>query len=271
MRFRFALLHIFGILLLISACVSVPQSPPREISAFGLQEIFPLASQVDKALVSARQGLICTLSTQAQEVVIYKDKQRINVLGGLAGFSYLSDLAIGLDGDLWLLDSVARQIRKYSPEGKATGILELKNCQQPTHIALLGDQTIYIYDAAPAEIICYSALDGSELYRFGRFQLKQISSLSCNRDYLVAYSRADNQSRIFSTLGQWLRDEAGQTVFDVFNNAINLTGKTLKSSGSAAYLPLGKEVLHLGIESDLLILNQSSELLMLKISYANEP
>ncbi len=260
-----------GILLLLSACVSVPQSPPREIASFALHDVFPLDSPVDKAFYSERQNLLCTLSTKTQEVIIYKDKQRINVLGGLASFSYLSDLALGSDGDLWLLDSVARQVRKYNPEGKATGTLELKNCQQPTLLTLLGDQTIFVYDAAPAEIICYSALDGGELYRFGRFQLKQISSLSSNRDYLIAYGAADQQSRIFSTLGQWLRSEPGQTIFDSYNNAINLTDRTLKSSASAAYLPLTKATTNLGIERDLLILNQGSELLLLKISYASEP
>jgi len=265
------LLVISGLLL---SCASVPLQMPREIESFSLTGVFPLGLDADKVLLSSNNALLYAMSIRNQEITVFKSGNRQNVLGGLgsgtANFQYLSDMAIALDGSLLVLDSSAKAVRKFASDGTPGGSLELKGSLQPTLLALQSEQTLFVYDAAPAEIIAYSTLDGTEQFRFGRFQLKQVSALFCNRDYLVAYSAADDQSSVFTTLGQFLKSSTGNRIYDAYNNELIYAGGMLKSNSGTALYPLGGKLGSLGIDHDLLFLNQGSEVQILKVNYLQE-
>lgn len=260
---------------LLVSCASVPQSSPKDIESIMLSDVIPLGFEADKALLHSNSGVLYAISIKNQEISIFRNGKRQNLLGGLgsgsANFQYLSDIAIDRDGSLLALDSSARLIRKFTNDGIPAGTLELKGSQQPSLLALTAEQTLFVYDAAPAELIAYSTLDGKEQFRFGRFQLKQLSSLSCNRDYLVAYSAADGISRIFSTLGQMDKSKAGISLFDDYNNELSYAGGALKSVSSAAFIPLSFEPRSLSISGDTLLLMAGSELRLFKLNYRQVP
>lgn len=259
---------------LLVSCASVPLQIPREIESFSLTGVFPLGLDADKVLQSSKNELLYAMSNRNQEITVFRSGKRQNVLSGLgsgsANFQYLSDMAIALDGSLLVLDSSAKAVRKFAPDGTPGGSLELKSSLQPTLLALQSEQTLFVYDAAPAEIIAYSTLDGTEQFRFGRFQLRQVSSLFCNRDYLVAYSDTDDQSTVFSSLGQFIKSSPGNCIFDGYNNELNYAGGTLKSNSGTALYPLGGKLNSIGIDNDLLFLNQGSEVQILKVNYLQE-
>ncbi len=265
---KLILLLLSGVL---SACAAAPLIAAKDIDSIVLSEVIPLGFEADKALLFSGSDLIYALSVKDQEVTIFRSGNRQNVLGGLgsgsANFQYLSDIALDRDGNLLVLDSSARLIRKFTSEGTPAGSLELKGSQQPSLLALAAEQTLFVYDAAPAEIIAYSALDGTEQFRFGRFQLKQLSSLSCNRDFLVAYSAVDKSSRIFSTLGQFSKNSPGISLFDDYNNELSYSGSVLKGKSGTSFLALNSEPRSLCIDGDKLLVTQKSELYLFKLSY----
>jgi len=255
-------------LLLLGSCAGTPSRAPMVIESFGLLSEIPLDFVADKVVYHAQSQMLIGFSSKNQEIHIFKGSKRQNIIGGLgANFNYLSDIALGQDGSIYALDSASRKVKKYSLDGKAIGTQELGGCVQPTLIAVQSDQSLFIYDAGPGEIICYSAIDGTEQNRFGRFQLTQISSLASNRDYLVAYSKDSDSSVIFSTLGQMVRSETGQVVYDVYNNGIGYQKGGLISLTSAAFLPLRSEPKQLVIDRDVLVLGYGESARLFKIKY----
>ena len=131
----------------------------------------------------------------------------------------------------------------------------------------MGDQSIFVYDQASSEIICISALDGAEQYRFGKFELEQVTALNCNHDYVVAYDSHSDSSQIFSVLGQFVKSDKGQTLFDDYNNGINLGSGALTSQMSAALLPLKEPTGLMSLSSDVISMVLGEEIRLLKIGY----
>ncbi len=258
----------FAIILMLQACASAPRQAPMDINSFVLQAEIPLRFAADKVLYNAQSQITLAFSSKNQEVHLFKGSEKLNVIGGLgANFTYLSDIALGQDGSLFVLDSATRSVRKFSLDGKVMGNLELKGSIQPTLITVQSDQNLFVYDAGPGEIVCYSILDGTEQYRFGRFQLAQISSLACNRDYLLAYRKDENSSSVFSILGQLVKSEEGQVVYDEYNNGISYQKGGIISLSSAAFLPLRSDPKLLGIDRDILVLGFEETVRLFKINY----
>lgn len=261
--------------MLTSACAVQQLSPAADIASFSLAASIPLQTKADRLIYDARNQRAFTLNLQDQEISIYALTGLKNVLGGLgsanANFQYVSDIALAGDGSLLVLDSAARLLRKFSAAGEALGSMELKGCVQPTLLALSAEQNLLVYDVAPAEIIVYSLLDGSEQYRFGRFELQQITSLFGNRDYLVAHSQATGQSRVYSSLGQFVRSDAGFTLFDAYNNAITYQNKMLKSLSGNAVLPLSDQLGQLTLDRDIIALTLDGQIQLFRINYVQEP
>ena len=98
--------------------------------------------------------------------------------------------------------------------------------------------------------------------------MQQINSLSCNHDYLIAYDKDNNLSHIFSLLGQFVKDEPGQVVYDMFNNGICYNEGMLKCLNSPAYLPLTEDKVLIFIHNNILALHQGEEVRILKIVYS---
>jgi hypothetical protein len=182
------------------------------------------------------------MSTDWQQIHFFRDRKRVNTIGGMglerSSFQRLSDIALDSEGNLLALDSLPRKIRRFSSDGMWTGEIEIKNSLQPELLAMAADQTLFVYDAMSGEIICYSPLDGEELYRFGKFQLYRVSNLSVSRNYVIAYSAIDGISHVFSVLGQFIGSKPGQVVYDEYDNEIILDKGVLRS---------GEILYHLGV------------------------
>jgi hypothetical protein len=166
---------------------------------------------------------------------------------------------------------MAKALKKFSSDGKFLSNLELKNAQQPQKLAIGTEQNLYVWDAGSTEIICYNMLDGSELFRFGRFQIDRVDLLCASRDYVVAYDQVSDSSMIFSSLGQLVSTEPGQSVYDMYNNAISITADALLSKMSAAYLPMLGAKGVMTISRDILAIAVGTELRLLKVEYEQIP
>jgi len=259
-------------LLLLNCCSEINRRIPMELEYFNLVKAIPLGMQADKIQYHSPSNTLYAMSVKSQEIYIFQDQERKNVLGGLGSskvnFFYLADIAMGSDNSLYVLDSSARSVKKFSSDGSPSGSIELKNSVQPKCLCVYQDQGLFIFDSASGEIINYSGIDGTELNRFGRFQLQQVSSLFCNHDYLIAYEKANNVSHIFSVLGQFVKTEQGQVVYDLYNNAICYNAGMLKCLSSSAYMPLTAENVFMSISGDLLALSIGEEIRIYKINYS---
>ncbi len=259
-------------LVVLNCCSDINRRTPMDIEYFNLVKAIPLGMHTDKIQYHSPSNTLYAMSIKSQEIYIFQDQERKNVLGGLGSskvnFQYLADIAMGSDNSLYVLDSSARIVKKFSSDGSPSGSIELKNSVQPKCLCVYQDQGLFIFDTASGEIINYSGIDGTELNRFGRFQLQQVNSLFCNHDYLIAYDKANNVSNIFSVLGQFVKTEQGQVVYDLYNNAICFNAGMLKCLSSSAYLPLAAENVFMCISNDLLALRIGEEIRIYKINYA---
>ncbi|HPB18744.1 MAG TPA: hypothetical protein PLL35_02700 [Candidatus Cloacimonas sp.] len=259
-------------LFLLCACAQVNLYAPMSIENFNLAAIVPLGIKADKVLNNWQSNTLYAMNDKNQEIYIFREGERKNVLGGLGSsnvnFQYLADIATGSDNCLYVLDSSAKSVKKFSSDGIPYGSIELKGSVQPKCLCVYQDQGLFIFDAASGEIINYSGIDGTELHRFGRFQLQQVNSLFCNHDYLIAYDKANNISHIFSVLGQFVKTEQGQVVYDLYNNAICYNAGFLKSLTSSAMLPVKGDNVFLHLDYNLIALGTGMEVLIYKINYS---
>lgn len=259
------------IMVAVMGCSSNNRVAPMDIDSFSLYSSISAGMPLQKALYYPQSGIIYAMSSTTQQIGIFKDTQRVNVIGGLGtgsgNFQNLSDIAIASDGSLLALDSVSKSIKKFSDSGKPMGVLELKGSVQPTMLAVNTDQSFFVFDAASAEIILYSALDGVEQFRFGKFQLVQVQQLACNRDYVVAYDATEGKSNVFSTLGQYIKTDDGQSLYDDYNNGLNLNDDLLISQMSPASLNIGTGAGLMNISKDTLILVFGEEIRLLRMGY----
>ncbi|MDY0151210.1 MAG: hypothetical protein RBS43_02930 [Candidatus Cloacimonas sp.] len=258
-------------MLALSACGGTKGRLPLDIESFSLVSSIPTGMPISKALYQASNDQLFVMSAKTQEIGIFRGGERHNVLGGMgtgaANFLSLSDIGINRDGGLLALDSVAKSIKIFTSDGKANGNIELKGSVQPTLFCVHADQSLFVFDQATGEIITYSTLDGTEQYRFGKFELQQPTQLFCNRDYVVAYEQQTDTSHVFSVLGQFVKSDKGQTLFDDYNNGINFSDGNLLSQMSAALLPIQESVILYGISRDVLVLGMGEEIRLLKIGY----
>lgn len=218
------LIILIPIALLLAACSGNRFSAYRAIDALELADYVP-GTGYDKAVCDPLARVVFAMSRSSHEIHIFREGRRVNAIGGLGfdrtNFQRLSDIGVDSDGGLLALDSVQKLLRKFSPEGKVVTELSLGALHQPELFCAGADGSLYVYDAATQEIVCFSAFDASELYRFGRFQLKQPASLCCGRDFLAAYNPALNSTDVFYLLGQYKETVPDLVVFDYFNNPIS--------------------------------------------------
>lgn len=256
---------------LLAACSGPVQRPPMDIGSFNLVATLALPKPVQKALYEPFGETLYALNAQDQEITLYNKAMQKNVIGGLGtgetNFLRLSDIALAPAGGVLALDQAAKTVKKFDANGKFLSSLDLAGAIQPALIAQGADQLLYVFDQASSEIIVYSMLDGTEQNRFGKFELKTLTLLSCNRDYVVGYDASTDTSHVFSSLGQFVKSEAGQTLYDDYNNGINLRTSALTSQMSPAFLPADDMGGLMTISGDMLVMARDSEVHMLKIEY----
>ncbi len=264
MRRQYVVLFLPFLLLLVTACSNSHISAYRKLEGFGDLENFRVDAAYDKAVSDTRAQTIFALRKASQEIHIYRGGSLINSVGGLGfertNFQRLSDIGVDTDGGLLALDSAQKILRKFSPEGGVIADVQFTALRQPELFCQSGDGTLFIYDASSSELVCYSQLDNSELYRFGRFELEQPASIACNRDYLYAYSAVKDCTYVFFLLGQYKETLPGQVVFDNFNNPIRVQDVV------PAYASAPPKLMQ--ISDDSLVLLQSNEIRLLRLIYA---
>lgn len=202
-----AALSAFSLLaLLMASCAENRVLPPQRESNRERVAEFPVARLYTKAVSNARGKTVFAYVRSSQEIDIFVDGLRVNSIGGLgferSNFQRLSDIGVDADGGLLALDSAQKLLRKFTPEGMFVSEFSLETLSQPELFCVAPDGTLFVYDAAPSEIICYSPLDGREFHRFGRFELNQPQNLDCNKDYLWAQNRERESTQVFTLLGQ---------------------------------------------------------------------
>ncbi|MCB5249113.1 MAG: hypothetical protein WCY87_01460 [Candidatus Cloacimonadales bacterium] len=260
------------LLLTLLGCSASKKGLPMEISTFTLYETVSFEETVQKAYYHPGTKTLYALLAGNQEIEFWRDGKRQNTIGGMGSlstnFRSLADFAMAQDGNIFVLDSVAKIVKKFNPDGKMIGEMELSYVQQPTKMALGNNQNIFIYDAAGSEIIAYDLLEGSELYRFGKFELSHVDMLYANKDYVVAYDNNKAENTLFSSLGQKIAVDSGQLVYDTYNNAIGLNNESLISKMSAAWLPMTGEMGLMTICGDTIAIVVGKQVRLLKLDYA---
>lgn len=230
------------LLLLLVSCATVQFRPPMEIDSFEVVGMERYDQPVSKALYDVRSQTLYVMHRDWHEIRFYRDGRMINRIGGLglerSNFQKLGDMALDGDGALLVLDTGARQVRKFNSDGMYISQIDMRGTIQPELLALGADQTIYIYDGLGSQIVAFSVLDGREQFRFGKFELNRISQLTCSRDYVLAYSAADHKTTVFTVLGQSVRTMDWLGVYDGFNNLIEYHNGILTGSSSAAPVAL---------------------------------
>ncbi len=216
--------------LIIYGCAGLQSSGRRPLERISLKQEYRSDIPVAKAVFNPYAASIYILNQQTRQVNIIRDARLTNTIGGMgfdrANVLRLTDISLGADGSLLVLDSAARSVKSFSPEGAYLSEIALDWIAQPELLCQNPDQTLYIYDSSGSEIICLSALDNQELFRFGKFQLQLITALSCSRDHVIAYSSVTGKSTVYSSLGQLIRVLDGYWISDNYRNVLKLTSNS---------------------------------------------
>lgn len=258
---------LIALLALLAGCSNARLTAHRRIDAVRQTGSVSLARAYDKAVSDPRAGVVFALDKTGQGIDIFRGGIRVNSLGGLGfertNFQRLSDIGTDTDGGLLALDSSLKVLRKFSPEGGIVSEQQLTSLRQPELFCMGLDGNLFVYDAASAEIVCYSGLDFAELYRFGRFQIDRPASLACNHDYLWVYSAARNQTDVFFLLGQYKETLEGQVIYDMFDNPIR-SGDVHPLYSSLAPGPMS-------ISSEQILMLFEREIRIYRIDYLRGP
>lgn len=206
---KFAFVPPLILLALITAgCAENRTAAPQRQSSLSRVYGFAVPREYAKAVSDRRGQTIYAFSRDSQEIDIWVDGLRLNSLGGLgferSNFQRLSDIGVDTDGGLLALDTAQKLLRKFTPEGMFVSEISFAGLLQPELFCVAPDGTLFVYDAVPSEIVCFSPLDGREFNRFGRFELDRPTNLDCNKDYLWAQNRGQESTQVFSLLGQHL-------------------------------------------------------------------
>lgn len=270
--------------LALSACAGMQSGGRRPLENIRLQDEYKADIPVAKALYDPAAASIYILNNQSRQVNIIQDSRLINTIGGM-GFERgniirLADIACGEDGTLLVLDSADRSVKRFSNDGAYVSEIALDWIAQPELLCQGPDQTLYIYDSSGGEIICLSALDNQELFRFGKFQLQLITALSCSRDYVVAYSSATGKSTVYSSLGQLIREVEGYWLSDNYRNVLSLSSKAGADYSVISRTPeaqddwpqiSGKQPVSMAILGSYLCVAEQDRVMIYKLNYQVAP
>ncbi len=219
---------------------TVRQMPPLRLQAAETRQ-FPY--NVEKCLLDVTSGTYYLWEENRPEIHFLRDSRQLNLIGGLGtdkgNFQRLSDIALDPTGNLLALDSFARRVSKFNPDGKWVADIELQGMNQPSRLCSTPEGDLIVFDAAVQELVKISGFDGTRLYRFGRFEVQNATNLTAGRDYVAIYDAAAGLTSVFTSLGQHVRDHQGQVVLDQFQNFYSYGDGILRYLDTDILLPLG--------------------------------
>ena len=152
------LLIVMSILVLIATagCAGIDSGRTVVPSDLRVSDNLTLPFKADKCLFDQKTTTYYISEQNRSNIYLYRNQVLINTLGGFGSekvnFQKLSDIALDPDGNLLALDEFARQIRKYSPDGKWIADIDILGFNQPSSFCSTPDGEIIMYDSAVKEL-----------------------------------------------------------------------------------------------------------------------
>jgi hypothetical protein len=191
---------------------------------------------VKKAVYSKRYDTLYMLNGNKNEIVIYKDKQYFNKIGG-SGFSEnsfrkLADICLTNDGNLLALDSFDKVVRKFDRNGLYVSSVPVSEIKDPMLVEMNENGYLFIYDNSGKEIYVYDNTALKFLYTFGKTYFNNIDRLSVSNSRVICYEKTVNKSYIFTlngylekTLDNFALTENGNNILLFSNGLLNSKDK----------------------------------------------
>jgi hypothetical protein len=189
--------------------------------------------KADKVIFSDIFKTYYVLNLDLQEIrFIDLYGNELNKIGGLGfqnnNFAHLTDIALGVDGNLLTLDSFKKQIKKYDHYGAWQTTIQIKDVFEPKFLTLDFQSRYYIYDQQRNVILIWNDISDSPTHDFGKFDLTFVSKLSCNDDYLIVNDFQNNSTITYELSG--LFDSQANNIFGLerWNRAIEIGQHVIK-------------------------------------------
>lgn len=169
----------------------------------------------DKLLLLKNQKRLFCLNKTSFKIDIYniKNGEKLNTIGGIGfsnfQFNNLTDIALSHDDHLLALDSFQKKIKQYSGDGEYLGSISLAECSSPELITVLDENNWIIFDGGTKELIQFSSSASGETLVLDKiFDIKPQKLFSTDK-WIFLYSSEDNQTLVFSDLGNFTESAEG--------------------------------------------------------------
>jgi hypothetical protein len=207
----------FLIVIIISGCASVDKSYPglilKDLSI--ICEISP-GFVPQKSVYDRIDNTTFVMEKNSNKIHIFKDKEKINTIGGLGyskySFNKLSDISLSPDGNLLVLDSFDKVIKKFDKQGKYITEFNLDFLLKPQIFDISLDESLYIYDQGRKEIVSKRSTEAEESFSFGKFILTEPASLIVNEGIVQVYDIDVDKTFIFNLWGDLIQEYAGKVL-----------------------------------------------------------
>lgn len=261
-------------MIFFSGCASVDKSHTSLIlkDLNTICEISP--NFVPQKCVYARiENTAFVMEKNSNKIHIYKDSEKINTIGGLGfseySFNKLSDISLSPDGNLLVLDSFDKVIKKFDKQGKYITEFNFDFLLKPKIFDISLDETLYIYDQGRKEIVGKRSTEAEESFSFGKFILTEPASLIVNEGIVQVYDIEVDKTFIFNLWGDLIQEYAGKVLLHK-KQIYQLAGNFLikfpeKEKFAFNILPWNSFYL----KYDSIILNSENKILISEFIYEN--
>lgn len=222
------LILISSLLLLVSACsqtlhISRAGPLPRQFEIIKSQNISNVYS---KALYSGISSSVYLLNKKTSQVDIYRNGKFYLRIGGAGfnrdSFKKLSDICLGLNGELYALDSFKKEIKQFDKNGSWVRSILIPDLSMPELIEQFNIDSFYIYDRGLNEIVIYNHRDNRIILSFGKFDLINPLFMSSSKNTLAVFDKTLNKSFVYNKLGKIISISDGFIFTDTYGNRYSL-------------------------------------------------
>ena len=219
------------VMLLVIGCSTNRINEQRQIHQMVIQDSLRITYHVDKISYSPIDRTFFLLNRDDNTVRIYRNGVFFNRIGGSVftddGFRRLSDIALGIDGHLYALDSFDKSIKRFDRDGIFQGQMILNTLSAPERIAFTSHGSAFVYDGHSKEIFALDSFDFSIKFSFGKFQIDRADAFFIAGEYLSVFDRDKSDTTVFLTNGMLVNTFQGFSFYDPFRNLLNISGNVL--------------------------------------------
>jgi len=264
----------FLAVIFISGCASVDKS----YSSLILQDLSTICEispnfVPQKCVYSKIDNTAFVMENNSNKIHIYKNTEKTNTIGGLGFSDYslnkLSDISLSPDGNLMVLDSFEKVIKKFDKEGKYITEFNLDFLLKPQFFDISLDETIYVYDQGRKQMVAKRSTEAEESFSFGKFILSEPVSLIVNEGLVQVYDIEVDKTFIFNLWGDLIMEYEGKVLLHK-KQKYELKGNYLikfpeKEKFAFSILPWSSFY----IKYNSLILNSENKILISEFIYEN--